>query len=313
MTQPCKLHFALAGFFKFEAVRPDGSRRLLADWQKNLILDSGLNRIGVGSTIDSCQVGTGSTAPAVGQTGLASLLANSSAVQSTVGGTDTPTNTYAWIRRTFRFNAGVATGNLTEVGVGWASGLFSRALIKDSGGTPTSITVLADEYLDVTYELRSYPTMTDQTFSAVDISGTPYTFTVRPGLFTGTHASVGTWPGALNSLLVSGVVSTGGVSFGVAGFGSGAALAAVTGNISGSQIVTAESATYAFRSAYASNSFKREYRMTYGLTAGTEALGGFLLSSTLGVYQMVVSPNIPKDGTKVFTLDIDLSWARKAI
>lgn len=313
MTQPCKLHFALAGFFKFEAVRPDGSRRILADWQKNLILNSGLNRIGVGGIIDRCQVGTGSTTPDVGQTALANFLANSSAVQNTVGGTDTPTNTYAWIRRTFRFNAGVATGNLTEVGVGWAGGLFSRALIKDSGGTPTSITVLADEYLDVTYELRSYPTMTDQTFSAVDISGTPYTFTVRPGFFTGAYNDAGTWVGSLSTMVNAGVTSVAGDNFHVIGYGSGATLAAVTGNISGSQVVALSQGTYAFRSAYASNSFKREYRMTYGLTAGTVALGGFRLTSTLGLYQIVVSPDIPKDGTKVFTLDIDLSWARKAI
>lgn len=307
------LKIGLEGRFKFTAVRPDGTERILADWHQNLILDSGLNRIGTGGCWDRCQVGTGTTTPAEGQTALAAPLATTSTVQGTQGGTDTPTNTYAWVQRVYRFGVGVAAGNLTEVGVGWATGLFSRTLIKDSGGTPTSITVLADEYLDVTYEIRAYPTMTDQTFSGVDISGTPYTFTVRPGQFSGNASNSGTWPADLSAMMSAGVTSVGGTSFGLSAYGSGAALAAVTGLISGTQTVSSSSTTHAFRSSYVENSFKREVRATFGLTAGTAPFGGFYLSSSMGTYQMVVSPNIPKDDTKVLTLDIDVSWARKAI
>lgn len=307
------LNIGLEGRFKFTAVRPDGTERILADWHQNLILDSGLNRIGTGGCWDRCQVGTGTTAPAEAQTALATLLATTTTVQSTTGGTDTPTNTYAWVRRVYRFGVGVAAGNLTEVGVGWADGLFSRALIKDSGGTPTSITVLADEYLDVTYEIRAYPTMTDQTFSGVDISGIPYTFTVRPGLFSGNASSSGTWPADLSVMMNTGVTNIAETSFAMGAYGSGAALGAVTGLISGTQVVSSSSTTIAFRSSYAENSFKREARATFGLTAGTVPFGGFYLISATGTYQMVVSPNIPKDGTNVLTLDIDVSWARKAI
>lgn len=315
MTKPCNLNLAIEGYFKFEAVRPDGTRRTLADWQKNLILDSGLDRLGSGGVWDRCQVGTGTAAPSVGQTTLASFLANSSSSMGNLAGTDTPTNTYAWARKTFRFNAGVATGNLTEVGIGWSAGgggLFSRALIKDEGGAPTTITVLSDEYLDVTYEVRVYPEMSDRTFSNVDISGTDYSFTVRPAVFSGSETSVGAWPNRLTGILGGGFTSVGSVNFGLTAYQNGVTLGAITGTPSGSQAASNSNATYAFRSAYASNSYKRECRATWGLTAGTVAFGGFLLQSATGTYQMIVSPNIPKDNTKILTLDFDLSWARGA-
>src|SRR5690606_31940294 len=51
----------LCGRFKLEAERPDGQRRLLADWFPNLITNAGLNRIGTSSGwLTACAVGTGS-------------------------------------------------------------------------------------------------------------------------------------------------------------------------------------------------------------------------------------------------------------
>lgn len=67
---------------------------------------------------------------------------------------------------TFRFNEGVAQGNISEVcliantstGSGSnpspSSPIMSRALIRDAAGNPTSITVLEDEFLDVTFSLQ---------------------------------------------------------------------------------------------------------------------------------------------------------------
>ena len=58
------------------------------------------------------------------------------------------------------------------------SGLFSLALVKDSNGTPITITKLADEVLDVTYTLRIYVPELDVT-GVMDISGVAYNYTVR--------------------------------------------------------------------------------------------------------------------------------------
>ena len=106
----------------------------------------------------------------------------------------------------YHFAIGAAAGNLSELGVGWASSgttLFSRALILDSGGTPTTITVLSDEYLYVTYEHRFYPSETDATGSIVftgNIGGT-YTYTLRPAQIDSTSiADLTPGPTAMNHI-----------------------------------------------------------------------------------------------------------------
>lgn len=309
-----KIHIALSGHYKIVATKKDGSKRTLADWFENLILDGGLNRLGTGGAWSQAQVGSGNTAPAEGQTALTTLVATTTSIQGTAAGTNTPTDTYAWARRTYRFAEGVAAGNLSEVGIGWAGGLFSRSLIKDELGNPTTITVLSDEALDIIYEIRAYPTMTDQTV-VLNISGTNYTFTIRPAFFSGDQTSTTQWPWQLMQLMNSGAVGTGEYYLGWAAYGNGASLGAVTGNIGGTLVVGAGDANVSstYREAYANNSYQRLCRVRFGLNAGSVAFGGLCLSSLLGHYQMTVSPNLPKDATKVFSLDYTLSWARKAI
>lgn len=98
-----------------------------------------------------------------------------------------------WVQNTlvFEFPAGRATGNLTEVGVGWTSDgviipnannnrVFSRALILDASGQPTTLTVLADEILRVTYMLRLYvPFNVPDEVKVMTIGGVNTTVTIR--------------------------------------------------------------------------------------------------------------------------------------
>lgn len=305
-----KQKIGLQGFYKFVATKRDGSQRVLADWHENLILDAGLNRLGVGGVLERCQVGSGNTAPATGQTALTTLVASTTTVQSQVAGTDTPTNTYAFCRTTYRFGEGVAAGNLAEVGVGWSSGLFSRSLIRDTLGDPTTITILADESLDVSYEVRAYPVMTDQVVT-LNISGADYEFTIRPGQFTGNQSNVGNWPEQLVSFLTNGFVTTSSFRLSMGLYGTDAALAAVTGIISGSGIGTGGAEEKSFRTSYVNNSYERACRMRYGLSAGNGNIGGLFLQSMLGNYQMLVDPPIPKTTSNILTLDFTLAWARR--
>ena len=167
----------------------------------NLILDAGLNRLGTGGVANCCQVGTGTSAPAVTDTTLQAYLVGTSTIQadsaqSYVAGPPA----YVTMSRTFRFGTGVAAGNLTEVGVGWATAsgsLFSRARIVDGGGSPTTISVLSDETLDVVYTLRAY-VPADATGS-VTLAGTSYGYTMR-------WAGVGSTIPNLNSLMYQGTV-----------------------------------------------------------------------------------------------------------
>lgn len=306
------LKIGLEGRYMLVATKPDGSKRVLADWFENLILDGGLNRLGSGGVWNQAQVGTGSTAPDVAQSSLATLLATTTTITSTVAGTNSPTNTYAWGRRTYRFAEGVAAGNLSEVGVGWGAGLFSRSLIKDEFGNPTTITVLSDEVLDVVYEVRMYPTMTDQTV-VLTINSTPYTFTIRPALFSGDQTSTIQWPWNVVAFMTNGATVTSNLYMAWSAYGVGAALAAITGIISGTQVVSSSNPAIinSFTAAYVNNSYQRQCRVRFGLDAGSVSFAGFLMNNVLGTYQITVSPALAKDATKIFSLDYTLSWARR--
>lgn len=129
----------------------------------NLILDSGLQRIGFyADWMDWLHLGTGITPPHVLQTALDTPTykgKNLAPLPHTAGGINTSDsqNPFTWITRVFRVTPRGVDTTYTELGIGRNdSTLFSRTLIKDSQGNPSSITVLKDEYLDITYECRMY-------------------------------------------------------------------------------------------------------------------------------------------------------------
>lgn len=301
--KPVPFRVSLEGFYTMRVIRPDGSCRHESTFS-NLILTQGLNRLGTGGFGGYVQVGSGSTAPLVTDTGMQSFVASTTSGILSEGGVQAAAPYYGWARRTYRFAEGVAAGNLSEVGIGWALGsnLFSRALIKDSFGDPTTITVLSDEILDVTYEIRLYAPTTDVTFD-VDITG------------SGTH----------NCVLRSAAVTSGGWACDNL-FGVGAAYAfycdpyngsigTITQNPSGSG-TTGPSATF---EPYSNNSLKRVMSFVWDLGTANLAGGYKSLSfnsrgySTLGQYQIELTPNIMKDETKRLTLNFEISWARHTI
>lgn len=139
----------------------------------NLVLDSGLARMSVGAWIDRCVVGSGNSEPTATQVSLDNMVASTTTVATGVSdtaGIQVTTAPFYWFGcRTWRFATGTATGNLSEIGLGWdGSSLWNRALIRDNLGNPTTITVLADEYLDVFCEVRVYPSDSSGSFNVVD-------------------------------------------------------------------------------------------------------------------------------------------------
>lgn len=286
-----------AGWFKIEATRPDGTRRVLADWFPNLILDGGLDRMGANSDyLNWCQVGSGSTAPVATQTALVNRIAGTNTQQASVNGAQASAPYYGWRRLTYRFAQGVAAGNLSEVGVGWDStgSLFSRALILDGGGSPTTITVLSDEVLDVTYELRRYP-------GTVDLTGT----VVLNGV---THNWVSRAAGVTNSGLWTG---TGQMALDWAASFAGDIGTVTALNPSGTSELMSTTSL-----AYSSGSYARAATVSAGLDQSN--LGGGIRSIVIssnawgaGRYQIQFDPAIPKDNTKVLSLTIQHSWARR--
>lgn len=287
----------VAGRFKLTAIRPDGTERVLADWFDNLILDGGLDRMGVGAFAEKCRVGSGNTVPVNGDTALVAQVAEADPYSFT-DGWDSGGTLYGYKRTVYRFSTGSAAGNLSEVGVGWAGGaLFSRALIKDGGGAPTTITVLADEILDVTYELRIYRPTVD-TNTNITISGTNYTCTVRA-------ANMGSW--RPNTLMNYGAGGDGNQL--VQGWGNDAALGSVTAQPSGTMNVGGVYATPV--GSYANGSYQRAYKAIVSIADGSTPIKAMIFYTPCGIYQMLVAPNIPKDATNRLTFNFNISWARR--
>lgn len=299
----------VAGWFKMEAIRPDGRRRLLADWFPNIITNEGLNRIGtVADYLNACRVGSGSATPAATDTNLQSHVAGSGTVFSENRAAQGTPPYYASITRVYRFAAGVAAGNLQEIGIANnaanATGiLFSRALILDGSGNPTTITVLGDEVLDATYQCRLYPPLSDVN-GTVAIGGVDIDYTLRAMAVT----SVSFW--ALPAHAGAGGLNS-------ARFGDGAIGATIADSPSGSSQLLNASA-----SSYSDNTLARQTTVTAGLTEANfsggvdwawAAFGSVGGNSSLGTVQVGFSPAIDKDNTKTLSLVFEIAWARGSI
>jgi hypothetical protein len=299
------LPMELAGRYTMVAKKLDAngeviSERVLADWFDNLITTIGLNRLGTGSVYNNCRVGSGSTPPANGDTSLVSQIGVTGTLQAQNNGHSASAPWYGWIRFTYRFGAGAATGNVSEVGIGWATTgatLFSRALVRDAEGDPTTITVLADEVLDVTYELRNYAPTADVTFDLV-IAGVTYGVTGRACQANSEWSPYTTLVyGSTNAPVLTPY--------------SGAA-GTVIQDPSGTQSDGASGTN----ATYSNNSLKRTGTAAWGLLQGNLDGGGIktiAMQTNMGSkFQFEFSAKIPKDATKVLTIGYEYSWARHA-
>lgn len=295
----------LEGRFKFQVTRPDGTSRVISDWSPNLILDAGLNRIGSGGFLTHCMVGGSSAAPSVGQTTLVTKYADSSTILTDSVGLELASN-YCYIRRTFRFAAGVAAGNLSEVGVGWTETLcFSRALIVDMGGTPTTITVLSDEILDVTYEFRMYWPLSDGS-ATLTVNGLSYSIVSRA-------SNVGDWHLAMMTMFVgSGSNNINSFYFGVSAY-TGGVPADLGGITVGPSMASSGSGTLSYGSAYVNNSYERSYVGYFIPTPVVLPITAVKFTTVLGIYKLSIDPAIPKDNTNTFSVNVKCQWARRVI
>ncbi len=458
-----RAHYELEGWFRLEkgqcdehGVPIESSKRVVAEF-KNLILNQGLDYFGnitTGDTvIKAAQVGTGTTVPAESQTALATYLAGTTTVQTSVGGNAGSPFYYSYSRPTFRFSQGAAAGNLTEVGVGRQSAtgaLFSRALIMDgngqnitngdfnsgdtswtkgtgwainnssgvyfdglwsanftgtgtatllnsatpatvasgkvvtaecrvnlsatgkagniylefldagdvviqtdsgnvvntsagwlkstvtgtapalatkvrvgftathtsgsgtlyadyfvwnlSQGEPTTITVLSNEFLDVTYELRQYPTLYDRNFG-ITIAGVAYTCVLRDSGVGGLPGGNGNTPNiALNNT----------ASYNATGTAYTGALGAVTG-APASPVSPNPGSTTNSVGSYSNGNYYVDCTTTWSINAGNANIAAISVASPRGNWQCSFSPTIPKNNTKELVLVWRISWARRLI
>jgi len=271
-------------------------------WFDNLILDAGLNRWGTGSIISGAAIGTGTTAPATTDAGLETLThyTTTSGTGSgiTAGGSPNYNNTRTFVYRT---TLGSLNGNYSEVGVGWGSTtMFSRALILDGGGSPTTISVTSVQQLDIVYQLSVYPPLVDTGPTTITISGVDYDVTGRAAYVTSTSGAyswaISTGPFAVTRNLVS--------------YAFNGSIGAITAGPAGSSTGVEGTSN----SAYVNNSLSQSGAQNFGLGYGNLVGGisavivGWGASAT---FQYGISPAIPKDATKTLALNYSVTWGRR--
>jgi len=190
-------------------------------WQDNMILDQGfvqLIEVSNASSIALFSFGVGSSSQAVQptDTGLIAPIAFTAAADVGVGHGWDADGFFGWSRKTQSFARGAAAGNISELTTGSAANntsAMARALVRDAMGNPTTITVLSDEVLTITWEWRKWWTVSQPNMIEYLVDGVPKTTTVSY------KQSLGTGPASLgnggvtpiNSQLIS---SDGGVFIG---------------------------------------------------------------------------------------------------
>lgn len=316
----------VAGFFRCE-VRKAKSGTLVKDtgWFPNVITNTGLGyyytqpTFGAfdsrGSIINTMSVGSGSGSPSITDTSLFDLVASVSA-GTTGGGTgwagfsatgytaaSGPNPAYWWGQQQYLYATGAAAGNLTEIGacpggINPAGGLYSHALIVDSSGNPTTITVLSDEVLTVTYQVNYYINTADTSFS-FNLNGSPVTGIYRP-------LNIGTAPDLQGRLV--GLVPTVGLCTG--------AIAAVTGTPSGN-IGTSNGNQYAgtfidwVNNISVDGTWYYDYTCTFPTGVGTGTIASLTYQHAMLQYQFGdLSTNIVKTSGQQLQISFRGAWGR---
>lgn len=317
----------LKGFMRFTAATPldpvndpyglkgivPGSSRVVADWFPNKVLNAGRNRMGTnGDWLTYAQVGNGSTPPLATDTSLEQHVTGTSTIVATQNSTQPTEPYYGWKRLTFRFPVGTATGNLQEGGIGWGSSgatLFSRALIVDANGDPTTAVVKAEEFLDLTYEIRYYPPLIDVLGSNL-LDGVNYDTTIRAAQVTDTDA----WSALIGNVVEAiHIQATSHLWMGYNG-------------VLGTIVQAPNGATAGFsgsltNNAYVNNSYKRHFQMDCnesGFVFDPVGTRSILICTRAGRYQMQFDSNpggnaVPKSLGHTWQLEFELAWAEKVI
>lgn len=210
----------LAGRVKLQI---SGGKRGTIDypWQDNMILDQGFEQLIVNTqlltAIALLSFGVGSSSQPVQptDTGLISPIAFTPAASSASHGWNA-VGGFGWSRKTQSFARGAAAGNISELTTNYAANntsAMARALVRDEQGNPTTITVLSDEILTITWEWRKWWTVQQPHEIEYLVDGVPKTTTVsyKQNLGTGSSTLGNGGVASINSSLIS---SSGGVFVG---------------------------------------------------------------------------------------------------
>lgn len=312
---------ALSGQFRMVVSEDAAGERVKHDtgFFDNLITDVGMNRVGTittnsGFSINSFNslcgrfvVGSGSATPAFTDTALVAPVAFASA--DPVLYSQSSSYTRGWYEITVRhsFGQGQAAGNLSEIGIQHTSAsgpLWSRALILDGAGNPTTITVLPDDYLTCYYTLRIMIPQEDAVFNIdVDYGDdgiVPTVVTARP-LSANSSDPYSGW--GLQT------ASTSGIGGAILQFFSGG-LAAPTASAPLGSAIDRQTSSFTVV-PYVTDSHQRFLTRTNGINDhNSQELRTARLYALMGCWQINFNPPLQKNNTQTMQLTFGYSWAR---
>lgn len=316
MTPIIELKSELEGIIKLEIIKEDGTLKEAEGLNipfYNLITNVGLDALGNGYAITGsgggvfryCKVGTSSTTPTVldttlgAQTGSVSL---SGVITNNIQYTTEPY--YSSHSTIYTFAIGAVSGNLTEIGFfsdSTGGTMWSRALIKDSGGNPTTLTLLATEQLKVTYTVIRYiPSSLTGSFT-LNTNGTPSTinYNIIPANISSTLSS---WKAGKV------VCYTGDILYSYETNTLGSITSSPSGTSREAGITVSSYTPGSFVSNLTVNVAPSNYNFTTGI--GSLAFFNSQFGESYTGYQCSFSPKIMKTSSQTLSIGIRLSWGR---
>lgn len=296
------LRVEVEGQYSFCAIKMDGTKRELGKTH-NIITNWGLDQLATKNLASdlfvTCCLGTGTTPEDASQSKLVAFSYYTNNSISNVQTQGSLANLECSYQRVFRFSPNIA-GTFTEVGVGTQSSptsgfVGSRALIRDDEGNPSSISVLADEYLDVTYTFKiRIPNNAQQTSGNFNIGATAYSYTCKASQCANWYSAGGEFSSSY--------------SWGLSGY-TGGLSANVDGYPTGNQISFAPS--FSLIEPYVNYSYKVKMKATIGLTNGNSyPIKSIWLNAGQTRWQFELNQTIVKNNTQILTLNFEFNWAR---
>jgi hypothetical protein len=296
-----------AGQYRLWKIK-DGSATYDSGWFDNLITDGGLDQFaniplgtgGIPYLFTGAHVGTGTATPAFTDTSLTNYLA--SATPQETGGTNSyiaasGSNPPYWrFVKIFTFPVGTVTGVLSEVGVGNTKDtLFSHALILNQFGDVQTVEVLADEGIQLAYELRSYINPSDVpmtvTFSGNTIgSNVVHDLVIRPcAMSVAKSLNIGMGYSHNNIALYSGNIQS---------------------NVQVPLGTSTSLTSYVNIDPYTAGDYYVSYSQQFLETVGNYSIPALRTSSQQFDFQVGVTPPVLKTGNYILTIGFILRWGR---
>lgn len=286
----------LCGRVRLVTRKPDGRSRVWQEWRPNLLTTAGLNYWGTGpdAIVTYASVGSGTTPPAATDTTLQTFVAEQTVLALDTKGCSAESPYYSFFRKMWTFPPPGVQHTISEVGFGRSAGgadLWSHSLVKDLDGNPYAITWLADESLDVYYELRRY-LWTDDVGFITAVNGDDHTGIVRPANATDPALSIvrnGQQRLALrpDETLTETIFACTGV------------IGAATGKPGGTHYGVTPS-----ENAYVAGDFYRSGVANWSASLEIGNINAFLVECVIGCWQWSVAPAIPKPAQTLLSLGV---------